>query len=243
MCQEKYEVLRVGRKGHSGLSCRRVEVWPDQPTSPGESQVICFLPWLLSYARCRDARLLPPDTSIAYEMPYAIVSPSPATSIEAVQVVVDDFLQLMEQRNLDPANLTLAGLSIGNFAAIYLANLIGARLWAIAAGDRGEALIWSSSLAAGVRRQAEARGYSYWDFKAALHDFNPINNLRNIRAGSTFVAGRFDTIVPYRSSMNIAAEARNFNPATRCIVLPFGHSGTLLAGVQYLRLRNRTRNC
>ncbi len=243
MDQDKYEVLRIGRKGHSGLSCRRVEVWSGQRNAPEDGQVVCFLPWQLSFARCRDARLLPPNVSVAYEMPYAIVSPSPATSIEAVQVVVDDFLQLMQERQLDPANLTLAGLSIGNFAAIYLANLIGARLWAIAAGDRGEVLVWTSSLAAGVRRQAEARGYSYSDFQAALRDFNPINNLRNIRAGSTFVAGRFDTIVPFHSAMKIAAEARNHNPATRTIVLPFGHSGTLLAGAQYLRLKNRNRNC
>ena len=241
MYEEKSEALRIGRKGHSGLSCQRVEVWSGQPGTPAGGQVVCFLPWLLSYARCRDAGLLPPEVSIVYEMPYAIVSPSPETSIEAVQVVVDDFLQLMQERKLDPANLTLAGLSIGNFAAIYLANLIGSRLWAIAAGDRGEVLIWTSSLAAAVRRQAEARGYSYWDFKAALRDFNPINNLRNIKAGSTFVAGYFDTIVPFRSSMNIVAEARNCNPSTRSVVLPFGHTATLFAGIQYLRLKNRKR--
>jgi pimeloyl-ACP methyl ester carboxylesterase len=179
----------------------------------------------------------------AYEMPHAIVSPSPATSIQALQTVVDDFLDLMVQRDLDPANLTLMGLSIGNFAATYLANMIGARLWAIAPGDRGEVLLWSSSFAASLRKQAEARGYSYSDFEAALRDFNPINNLRNIGAGSVFIAGRFDNVVPYSSATNIAAEARASNPSTRTLVLPLGHSGTLFAGVQYLRLKLRYGRC
>lgn len=241
MNPDRCEVLRLGRTDRCSLSCRRIEVHSDDPQTSDGEQIVCFLPWLLSYAQCQDARLLPPGTTIAYEMPHAIVSPSPATSVQALRIVVDDFLQVMQQRKLEPARLTLMGLSIGNFAATYLANLIGARLWAIASGDRGEALIWSSSFAAGVRRLAEARGYGYADFKAALREFNPINNLRNIGAGSIFIAGRFDRVVPYRSAMNIVNEARNHNPATRSIVMPFGHSGTLFAGVQYLRLRGSRR--
>lgn len=242
MRYESCEVLRVGRKGRGSLTSRRIEVEADSGAPNGE-QVICFLPWLLSYERCREARLLPPNVIAAYEMPHAIVSPSPATSIQALQTVADDFLEFMDERDLDPANLTLMGLSIGNFAATYLANMIGARLWAVAPGDRGEVLLWSSSFAVGLRKQAEARGYSFSDFEAALRDFNPINNLRNIGPGSIFIAGRFDSVVPYRSAMNVVAEARACNPATRSLVLPLGHSGTLFAGVQYLRLKLRNGRC
>lgn len=237
MRNDQCEALRVSRKGRGSLSCRRFEPGAVQGRDPAGEQVVCFLPWLLGYHQCREARLLPPNVLAAYEMPHGIVSPCPSTSIEALQLVVDDFLELMRERDLDPANLTLLGLSIGNFAATYIANLIGARLWAIAPGDRGEALIWTSSIAAGLRKQAEARGYSFSDFGAALREFNPINNLHNLKAGSTFVAGRFDSVVPYRSAMKVTAAARAHNPATRSIVLPLGHSGTLFAGVQFLRLR------
>lgn len=243
MNQDKCEVLRLGRRDRWGLSCRRIEMQAGKPQQAEGEQIVCFLPWLLSYAQCRDARLLPPQAWIAYEMPPAVVNPSPVTSIQALRIIADDFLKLMDQRKLDPAKLTLLGLSIGNFAATYLANLVGARLWSIASGDRGEVLLWSSTYASGVRMQAEARGYSFADFAAALRDFNPINNLRNIAAGSIFIAGRFDRIVPYDSAKKVAAEARSHNPATSSIVLPFGHNGTLFAGVQYLRLRSKRRGC
>lgn len=236
MRNECCDVLRVSRKGRGSLTCRRVELASHQDRRPGGEQIVCFLPWLLGYHQCREARLLPHNVLAAYEMPHGIVSPSPSTSIEALQLVVDDFLELMQERSLDPATLTLLGLSIGNFAATYLANMIGARLWAIAPGDRGEALIWTSSIAAGLRQRAEAQGYGFADFGAALSQFNPINNLRNLRAGSTFIAGRFDTVVPYGSARRVAAVARTHNPATRSIVLPLGHAGTLFAGVQLLRL-------
>ena len=243
MIHDKVEAHRIGRRGHSGLNCRRIEVHATERGSFEREQVVCFLPWLLGYERCREAGLLPPDVTIAYEMPYAIVSPCPTVSIQALQVVVEDFLHLFEQRRLDPARLTLMGLSIGNFAAIYLANMLGAQVWAIAPGDRGEVLIWTSSLAVSVRRLAKARGYTYSDFKSALNELNPINNLRNIGSGSTFVAGRIDTIVPYRSAINIAAEAQRYNPQIRSIVVPLGHSGTLFAGVQSYRYMGRFAKC
>lgn len=243
MTKDRFEVVRLGQGDRCSLSCRRIEARPSASHSTDGEQIVCFLPWLLNHAQCREARLLPPETWIAYEMPHAIVSPSPENSVQALRIIVDDFLQLIDQRKLDPARLTLLGLSIGNFAATYLANLTGARLWSIASGDRGEVLLWSSAYASGVRRQAEARGYGFADFAAALRDFNPINNLRNIAAGSTFIAGRFDRVVPYRSAMNVAAEARSHNPATCSIVLPLGHTGTLFAGVQYLRLKSERRKC
>lgn len=237
MTSDDCDVFRVKRKGRGSFVCRRVE-FGSRADAPGAEQLVCFLPWLLSYGNCRDARLLPPNVLAAYEMPHAIVSPSPETCIEALHIVVDDFLDFMQERSLDPGKLTLLGLSIGNFAATYIANMIGARLWAIAPGDRGEVLLWNSSIATGLRKQAESRGYSYADFEAALQPFNPINNLRNIRSGSTFIAGRFDSVVPYRSALNVAAEARSCNPATRSLVLPLGHSGTLFAGVQFLRFKS-----
>ncbi len=215
----------------AGLSCRRVE-FSSLPAS--DRQIVCFLPWLFSYARSIDAGLIPAGCLLAYEMPHAIVSPSPDKSIEALQVVVRDFREFMDRRQLHPASLTLVGLSIGNFAATYIANQIGARLYSVASGDRGEELVWNSVLAKGIRAQAEARGLSYADFKTALHAFNPINNLDNLGDGSIFISGRFDRVVPYRCASTIAVTARTRNHTMRRIVLPFGHSGTLFTGIRGL---------
>src|SRR5690606_17660476 len=148
---EDPEVLRVKRKGRGSLLCRRVEFDAGTAGVSQSEQLVCFLPWLLSYGNCRKARLLPPNLLAAYEMPHGIVSSSPETCVAALQVVVDDFLELMLERSLQPAKLTLLGLSIGNFAATYIANMIGARLWAVAPGDRGEVLLWNSSIARGLR--------------------------------------------------------------------------------------------
>jgi hypothetical protein len=240
---EDPEVLRVKRKGRGSLLCRRVEFDAGTAGVSQSEQLVCFLPWLLSYGNCRKARLLPPNLLAAYEMPHGIVSSSPETCVAALQVVVDDFLELMLERSLQPAKLTLLGLSIGNFAATYIANMIGARLWAVAPGDRGEVLLWNSSIARGLRSQAEARGFGYADFEATLKAFNPVNNLRHIGAGSTFIVGRFDTVVPYRSAMNVATEAKANNPTARNLVLPLGHSSTLFTGVQLLRFNLWNRKC
>ncbi len=229
------DIRRIGRSGQGGLSSRRVEL---RGSGDGEtSAVICFLPWLFNFSRARDAGLILPQTTLAYEMPHAIVSATPEMSVEALHAVTRDFLTFIDQRRLDPSRLTLVGLSIGNFAATYIANLIGARLCAVSAADRGEDLIWSSSLAAHVRRQAEHRGIGYDDFAGILRDYNPINNLRNIQPGSTFIVGYFDKVVPYRSARNVVAQARNDIKSIRSAILPFGHSGTLYGGIRYLRFR------
>jgi pimeloyl-ACP methyl ester carboxylesterase len=234
-----FDIRRIGSMGEGGLSCRRLEF--HHKRAPNR-QIICFLPWLFSYARSFEAGIIPPGCLFVYEMPHAIVSASPGKSVEALHVVVQDFLALMQQRQFDPAALTLVGLSIGNFVATYLANRIGARLWSVASGDRGEVLVWNSILAEGIRKQAEANGVHYPDFEKTLNAFNPINNLDNLGDGSTFIAGRFDKIVPYRCARNVALAARSLNRTTRRIVLPLGHSGTLFAGVQYLRFMMRARN-
>ena len=231
------EIRRIGSTG-DGLSCRRVE-FQQQPASG--TCIVCFLPWLFSYARSLESGLIPPGCLLAYEMPHAIVSPLPAKSVDALQVVVRDFLAILHQRQLDAADVTLVGLSIGNFVATYIANQIGARLFSVASGDRGEVLVWSSPLADGIRKQAETSGLRYADFETTLNTFNPINNLDNIGDGSVFIAGRFDKVIPYRCARNVALTARAQNSTTRRIVLPLGHTSTLLAGARYLRFLTKPR--
>ena len=229
------DIRRIGRARQGRLTSRRDEL--RRVHDRDDFAVICFLPWLFSFARARDAGLVLPQTALAYEMPHAIVSATPELSVEALHVVARDFLDFIEQRRLDPSKLTFVGLSMGCFAATYIANLVGARLCAVGAADRGEELIWSSSLAAHIRRQAEHRGIRYNDFAGVLRDYNPVNNLRNIRPGSTFIAGYLDKVVPYASARNVVAQARSDIKSIRSIVLPFGHSGTLYGGIRYLRFR------
>jgi pimeloyl-ACP methyl ester carboxylesterase len=230
------DIRRIGPMGEGGLSCRRVQLHRE---TASDSHIICFLPWLFSYARSADAGLIPPGCLLAYEMPHAIVSPSPDKSVDALHVIVDDFLTMMNKLQLDPDKLILVGLSIGNFAATYIANKIGARLWSVAAGDRGEVLVWNSSLATGIRAQAESSGLRFDDFEKTLSPFNPINNLENIGGRSIFISGYFDTVVPYRCARNVALAARTRNRTARRFVLPLGHSETLVAGVRCLRFMTR----
>ena len=230
------DIRRIGPTGEGGLSCRRVQLHPE---TAADNHIVCFLPWLFSYARSADAGLIPPGCLLAYEMPHAIVSSSPDKSVDALHVVVDDFLTMMNKLQLDPAKLILVGLSIGNFAATYIANKIGARLWSVAAGDRGEVLVWNSSLATGIRAQAESSGLRFDDFERTLSPFNPINNLANIGERSIFISGYFDTVVPYRCARSVALAARAHSRSARRFVLPLGHSETLVAGVKCLRLMTR----
>src|SRR5215510_8514549 len=103
-----------------------------------QSRVIYFLPWNTPFSVARQAGFTPLDFLAAYEMPRALVSSDPEMSVKAIRGLVDDAQALLESKGISPHNVVLVGLSLGSFAATYLANRIGARLCAVAPSDRAD---------------------------------------------------------------------------------------------------------
>src|SRR5262245_61843597 len=128
------------------LAFRRIDGDP-------QARVIYFLPWNTPYAIARQLGFTPLPFLAAYEMPPALVSSDPELSVQAMAAMIDDAGRLLEDKGIRPQDALLVGLSVGTFAATFLANRIGARLCAVAPSDRADMMIWTSPAARIVKRR------------------------------------------------------------------------------------------
>ncbi len=144
------------------------------------SRVICFLPWRMPYRLAGVVGLVPKDYLACYEMPSAIVSSEPTHCLKALLSVANNAEALAKRSGHAPQSLTIIGLSIGNAAATYVANLMGAKLISIASADRGDLTLWESPASRHVKKRALEKGYRLKDFSEALEGFHASENISNL---------------------------------------------------------------
>jgi pimeloyl-ACP methyl ester carboxylesterase len=197
------------------------------------SRVIYFLPWNTTYSLARQAGFTPLEFLAAYEMPRAIVSSDPELSVQALRGVVDDAEALLASKGIEPKDAVLVGLSVGSFAATYLANRIGARLCAVAPSDRADMMMWQSPAARIIKRRALQKGLRLAHYSRVMAGYHPIHNLAGIAPNSVFVMGRKDPFVPSprRAALQRAIET-NARDA-RIIKLDAGHFRTLVLSARH----------
>lgn len=198
------------------------------------SNRVVFLPWGMSLSMATRLGIVPARSSFlaCYEMPEGIISSDPQLCVRSVLSIAEDFSELVREQGKAASDLTLLGLSIGNFPATYIANKHRAKLISIAGGDAGDAIIWESAAAAGIKAKAMAKGFGRGDFAEALRDFNPISNLSNLAEGSVFVLPLGDALIPEarRTTLLCAAEYHGYSVETpNC-----GHVSGLVMASQYL---------
>lgn len=198
-------------------------------------RVLYFLPWNTSFAVARHAGFLPLPFLAAYEMPQAIVSSEPAACIAAVRNVVDDALGLIDRLRIKPHRLLMVGLSVGSYPATIVADRCRARLCSVTSADRGDLMIWQSPAAARVKARAIAKGHRLRDYAQALRGHHPIENLRGVRRGSSFLFGLRDQLVPGARSRNLLDLARSTIAGARCRWVDAGHFRTLAASARLQR--------
>jgi hypothetical protein len=210
------------------LTFRRVLGNPD-------SRVIYFLPWHTPFSFARQIGLLPLDYLACYEMPAAIVSSDPELSVAAMHALVEDARRLLALHETPAAAATIIGLSVGNYPATYLANLIGARLCSVAPADRADLMIWQSAAARLIKRRAIQRGVRLLQYSRAMLGCHPVCNLAGIAPDSVFLIGRRDPFIPHRRSAGLLQAIERHVPAARVVRLEGGHLKTLLASGRYQR--------
>lgn len=195
--------------------------------------IICCLPWRMPYRLALAAGLVPRRHLLAcYEMPQAIVSSEPELCIRALNAVVDDAISVVARSGIEPSQILVVGLSIGNAAATMLANRIGARLYSIASADRGDLTLWESPVTRTVKERAEAKGYCLADFTAAIEGFHTIDHLANLAPGSRFVIGSRDEFIPEARREGLIAAVRSTLPAADISYVDSGHIGTMIETVR-----------
>lgn len=193
---------------------------------PHAATIVC-LPWQMPYRLAKVARLVPKKFLACYEMPRAIVSSEPELCIEALTSVVEDATRVVRRARLEPSELLVVGLSIGNAVATRLANVLGARLLSIASADRGDLTLWESPASRHVKKTAEAKGYRLSDFTRALAGFHTVENLDNLAAGSRFVISLRDELIPHPRREGLISAVNRVLPAAEITYVDAGHFGTM----------------
>lgn len=196
------------------------------------SAVICCLPWRMPYRLALATRLVPRDFLACYEMPRAIVSSEPELCVRAVEAVVDNAVRVFRRSQLEPSQLLVVGLSIGNAVATVLANRIGARLCSIASADRGDLTLWESPASRHIKERAEAKGYQLGDFTRALTGLHTVENLKNLAPGSRFVIALKDELIPEARREGLIAAVHRDLPAAEVTYVDSGHFGTMIETVR-----------
>jgi len=194
---------------------------------------MCFLPWRMPYKLALASRFVPPSFLACYEMPRAIVSSEPELCVRAVEIVVDDAMRVFELRRLAPADLLVVGLSIGNAVATRFANRIGARLCSIASADRGDLTLWESPASAAIKGLAEAKGYRLADFTSALAGLHTVENLDRLAAGSRFVIGTRDELIPEARRNGLVAAVHRHRHDAEVVYLEKSHFGTMSEALRH----------
>lgn len=201
-------------------------------TAPDNFTLLVFLPWNTPFWLARRLRLVGDRFTACYELASAIASSRPDLSVMALKWIVRDAQALLPSR---PRPVIVVGYSLGTYPAIYLANLLRARVYAVAPADRGDLMIWQSPAAAAVRRRAEARGLELLDYEREMRGYNPVDNLQGLAEGSAFVMGDADPFIPRERSEALVSAARQDNRDIRLVTAPGGHLRTLIHGAGFIR--------
>jgi pimeloyl-ACP methyl ester carboxylesterase len=204
------------------LAFRRIDGNP-------QSKVVYFLPWNTPFAFARSTGMAPLDFLAAYEMPPAIVSSDPHRSVEALHGLVGDAKAVLTKHGVAPRDALLVGLSVGTYAATYLANQLAARLCFVAGADRADLMMWQSPAARLVKKRAMQKGYRWSHYAKAMLGYHPVHNLAGIARDSLFVLGQRDPFVPPRRADGLLSAIEKQVPGARTVKLNGGHLKTLMA--------------
>lgn len=170
------------------LTFRRVD-------GTSRSRIIYFLPWHTPTYVARHFGFTPLEFLACYEMPPAIVSSTPELSVMAAKNLVADAERLVQNSGVDPVDVLVVGLSVGTYPATLLPNRIGARLCAVAAGDRVDLMLWQSPAARLIKRRCLLRGIDIAQYSDAVNGLHPVQNLSGLAPESMFIVGERDPFV------------------------------------------------
>jgi hypothetical protein len=89
-------------------------------------------------------------------------------------------------------------------------------------------MLWESTAAREIKARAIGKGYKLADFTQATRGYHPIENLRKLAAGSSFVIGRWDEYVPELRRHGLELAVRKYAPSAKISFVDAGHVKTIV---------------
>lgn len=224
---DQYLLSRTPPRDERTITSRRIDGDP-----PEGHDLLIFLPWNTPFWLAQRLGFVGRSFTACYELAPSMASSWPERTVMALQWLVEDAEALLAPRRRP---VIVAGYSLGTYPAIYLANQLRTRIYAVAPADRGDLMIWQSPAAAVIRQRAQALGLEFKDFARAINGYNPVDNLEGLAKGSAFVIGDTDPFIPRERSQALITKARRRNRDIRIVRTKGGHLRTLIHGSRLIR--------
>jgi pimeloyl-ACP methyl ester carboxylesterase len=224
---DRYLLSRTPPRDERTITSRRIDGDPLDGCD-----LLIFLPWNTPFWLAQRLGFVGRRFTACYELAPSMASSRPESAVMALQWIVEDAEALLAPRRRP---VIVAGYSLGTYPAIYLANRLRTRVYAVAPADRGDLMIWQSPAAADIRRRARTLGLTFDDFARVISGYNPVDNLEGLAKGSAFVIGDADPFIPQERSQALIRKARRRNRDIRIIRAQRGHLRTLIHGSRLIR--------
>lgn len=224
---DQYLLSRTPPRDERTITSRRI----DGDALNGYDLLI-FLPWNTPFWLAQRLGLVGHGFTACYELAPGMASARPECTVKALRWIVEDAEALLAPQRRP---VVVIGYSLGTYPAIYLANRLRTRIFAVAPADRGDLMIWQSPAAIDIRRRAQAVGLEFGDYARALRGCNPVDNLEGLTEGSAFVIGDADPFIPRERSQALIKQVRQRNPNVRIVKAKGGHLRTLVHGSRLVR--------
>lgn len=113
----------------------------------------------------------------------------------------------MSPKRINPEDITVLGISIGNCPAYRFAAETGAkRLISVVPGSRLAESLWRSNATKKEVMEAKKRGFTFEDFQKELSPFDPIRYVPSLSGRVDVFLGRYDRMIPYALGKELADE-------------------------------------
>lgn len=155
-------------------------------------------------------KLIDKNTIVLFHYPVEIISADPQKLIKYfkdIRKLTDEAILQLESEDIN--TFTIIGSSLGSFISIYLANNLKKfeKLVLGVPGDSLSEIMFSSIAMENIRKKLEKKGINKTKLNLLWHDFNPKNNLDNLKGKKIFLyLSKNDLLVPYENQKNLLEE-------------------------------------
>ena len=169
--------------------------------------LVCFLPEIMLRESILGNKFLDSARNVlAYMLsPRRVVRPNPSHTRELLENVYEDALLKVSSHDINPEDLIVLGISLGNCPAYrFAAQTHAKKLISVVPGSRLSESIWESNVTREQVKEAKRLGFKLEDFKEQLISFNPIEYVSEISGHVEVYLGKYDRMIPYYLGRELA---------------------------------------
>jgi hypothetical protein len=199
-----------------------------------EDTWFCFLPAIAYDKSFLRNSVLPSNNAsrIIFKLPFPSIVINPREIRKYFDKIYGQALSAYENMN---GSVSVLGVSLGNAPAFKFANAVDCeRLLSVVPGESIFDGIEHGSATKHIYQSGLEKGYTSEDFKSALDEYNPGNNISNLPENIEIHLGKWDNIVPYRHGKRLVTKIRKSGKVPIVTTRKFlGHVATIA------RVRNK----